>query len=286
MHRAGLSDLGETLGDFGRMIDEVVNSPGRHARTAVEMSQMAPFVDGGRAVDETNIDITFISYYTWGAGLGLALDLSLRDLTHGRVTLDDFMRAMWRTHGEPGGPAPGLVARPYTVRDSRARLAEVSGDARFADDFFSRYVEGHEAPDYARLLRRAGLLLRRRAAGQAWIGNLTVENDPQGIRLTRLSAPGSPAHAAGLDEGDVIVSFGGRPIASADDLARVLAGLKPGDAPAITFLRRGVPVSAQITLAEDPTLDIVTAESAGSPVTAGEQQFRSAWLSSRVRRTP
>jgi predicted metalloprotease with PDZ domain len=281
MHRAGLSDVGETLGDLGRLIDAVVNSPGRQARTAVEMSQMAPFVDGVRSVDQTNFDTTFVSYYTWGAGLGLALDLSLRDLTNGRVTLDDYMRALWRVHGSPGGPAPGLVARPYTRDDARARLADVSGDARFAEEFFSRYVEGHEAPDYGRLLGRAGLVLRRRQAGQPWIGDLTFQNDPQGIRLARLTAPGSPAYAAGLDEGDVIVSLGDRAIQSADELASAIAGRKPGDTVAIHFLRRGAPVSAQLTLAEDPALDIVTAESTGVTVTAAELQFRSAWLSSK-----
>lgn len=77
MHRAGLATLGDTLTDMTAVVDAVVNDPGRAVRTAVEMSQMAPFVDAAQAVDPVNFDITFISYYTWGAGLGLALDLSL-----------------------------------------------------------------------------------------------------------------------------------------------------------------------------------------------------------------
>ena len=54
---------------------------------------------------------TFISYYTYGGAIASALDLTLRDRSNGKVTLDDFMRAMWRTYGAPGGPQPGLVGQ-------------------------------------------------------------------------------------------------------------------------------------------------------------------------------
>ena len=42
----------------------------------------------------------------------------------------------------------------------------------FVDDFFDRYVEGHEVVDYARLLECAGLVLRKRAPGRAWLGDV------------------------------------------------------------------------------------------------------------------
>ena len=123
------------------------------------MSQMAPFTDAARAVDKTNFSTTFISYYTYGSAVALALDLSLRDRSNGKISLDDYMRAMWRVHGKPGGPQPGLVAKPYTLADARARLAEVSGDRAFADEFFDKYIEGREVADYARLLLRAGYVV-------------------------------------------------------------------------------------------------------------------------------
>lgn len=49
--------------------------------------------------------------------------------------------------------------------------------------------------------------------------------------------PGSPAERAGLQPGDVITEVNLRPISSADDLARVLAGLAPGHRLIIGFLR-------------------------------------------------
>ena len=73
---------------------------------------------------------------------------------------------------KPGGPSPAIIAKPYTLKDVRDRLAEVSGDRRFADDFFDKYIEGRELPDYEKLFARVGLVLRKRNAGGAWVGLL------------------------------------------------------------------------------------------------------------------
>ena len=85
------------------------------------------------AIDRTSWDNTFISYYTFGAALGLSLDLSLRELSNGRTTLDTYMQAMWTRFGRPGQKTPGMVATPYTIADLQTVLAEVSGDKRFAE---------------------------------------------------------------------------------------------------------------------------------------------------------
>jgi predicted metalloprotease with PDZ domain len=284
MQRAGLTPLARTLATFGNAIDEVVNGPGRQFRSAVEMSRMAPFVDGARPADGTNIDISFISYYTWGSAIGLALDLSLRDITGGRVTLDDYMRAMWRSHGKPGGAVPGVVAHPYTLDDARARLAEVSGDREFAKTFFARYIEGREAADYTRLLTRAGLVLRRRNAGAAWMGDLGFEPHAQGVRVSRLVAPGTPAYAAGLAKDDVIVALGERDVATAAEIASVLSGLAPGHAVPVRYLRRGAARTAAVALIEDPRFELVALESSGGTLSAEQRTFRDAWLGSRMRR--
>ena len=70
-----------------------------------------------------------ISYYSFGGAIALALDLTLRDRSDGKTTLDDYMRTMWRVYGKPGGAREGYVDHPYTIADAEARLVEVSGDA-------------------------------------------------------------------------------------------------------------------------------------------------------------
>jgi predicted metalloprotease with PDZ domain len=281
MARSGLSRRDEEVAGIASAAVTVINSPGRQFRSAVQMSQLAPFTDAARSIDQTNHSTTFISYYTYGCAIALALDLSLRDRSNGAVTLDDYMRAMWRVHGKPGGPQPGLVANPYTLADARARLADVSGDRAFADEFFDRYVEGREVADYARLLLRAGYVMRTRNAGAAWLGPANAV-DGNGA-ITSLTPWGSPIFAAGLDQGDVIIDVAGKAIAPGVLQAAVKAR-KPGERLTITFKRRGGATgTASITLAEDPALDIVPVESAGGTLTADQKAFREAWLGSKVK---
>ena len=194
----------------------VINSPGRQFRSAVQMSQMAPFTDAARAVDKTNFSTTFISYYTYGAAVALALDLSLRDRSNGKISLDDYMQAMWRVHGKPGASAAGpgrqavhaggcARASRRSVRRSRVRrrvLRQVRRGSR------RRRLR---APVAARRIRAHASAVRvRRGSGRLLDGNGTINN---------LTAWGSPAFEAGLDQGDVIVDVDGKAIA-----AGVLAG--------------------------------------------------------------
>lgn len=276
----------------------VINSPARQFRSAVEMSQMAAFSDAAVSIDETNLPTTFISYYTYGAALAAALDLSLRDRSNGKVTLDDFMRAMWIAHGKPGGPSPAIIAKPYTLKDARDRLAEVSGDRRFADDFFDRFIEGRELPDYEKLFARVGLLLRKRNPGGAWVGifdqsvgagrgrrgALSASAVPgSGIRVPGLVNWGTPAFKAGIEEGDLITSADGKPITAMDDWQMAVRAHKPGESMAVELNRHGTVVKTSIAIAEDPTVEVVTLESTGAALTTDQQMMRDAWLGSKRR---
>lgn len=62
--------------------------------------------------------------------------------------------------------------------------------------------------------------------------------------------PGSPAEAAGLAAGDVLVELGGQTIDTIYDFQAVLAEHAPGDSVDVTFLREGVKREARVTLAE------------------------------------
>lgn len=286
MARTGLDSLENTLETWSNWLNAVVNNPGRQVHTAEEMSRLAPFVDAARSVDPTNWDNTFISYYTFGAVIGLALDLSLREQSAGAITADSYMRAMWETFGKQGGRAPGYVGEPYTIDDARRVLGTVSGNRAFADDFFARYIQGHDVADYERLLRRAGLLLRKRNAGRAWLGVNRMEFTDGGVRLQAPTPYNSPAYAAGLAQGDVILSIDGVRTTSPEEMQRVLATKRPGTSVSVLIDRDGERVSKSVTLGEDPRLEIVAAEQAAATLTPEQAAFRKAWLSSRVTPRP
>jgi predicted metalloprotease with PDZ domain len=279
--RSGVTRIADFSNELSFLVNRVQNSPGRRVRSVEEMSRLAPFVDAATATDRTAFDNTYVSYYTWGAAVALGLDLSLRDRSDGKVTLDDFMRRLWQTHGKPGGKAPGYVDRPYTMADLKAALASVCGDAAFADDFFARYIQGRDVVDYQRLLARAGLVLRHTSPGQAFAGSFRMQ-DVQGRPRVVGSVPfGTPAYDAGLDRDDVILAVGGRDVSGAADVDRAIREARPGQQLPIVFERRGVRVSGVLRLVEDPDVEIVLAENTGQSVSPEQRRFRDAWLSGR-----
>ncbi|PYR11496.1 MAG: peptidase M61, partial [Acidobacteria bacterium] len=177
LQRAGLADLSSTLTTLADLVNSVELSPAAHLiRSAEDMSRMAAFIDGGRPIDRTNWSNTVISYYPFGGAIALSLDLTLRERSNGQLSLDDYMRALWRRFGKPRDSREGYVDRPYTIADAEAVLGDLCGDRASAHDFFARYIQGHDVPDYARLLGRAGLTLRPRGADHAWLGDLKLES--------------------------------------------------------------------------------------------------------------
>ncbi len=286
--RAGDWPATQAAEELARYAIATINGSGRRVRSAVEMSEYAPFADAATSIDPTDGSRTFISYYYYGAAVALALDLSLRETSHGALTLDDYMRRLWMSFGRPGGPAPGLVGRPYSLGDLQDQLALLTGDRGFATAFFAKYIEGRDVPDYARLLGLAGFALRPAASDRAWAGNLSLSETGDGLLIGSqtpgaanigLVPFGTPAYAAGLDAGDTILSIAGRPATLA--AWRALAERKPGDTVALSVRPVGGDTSTRtLTLAADPALQVVDL---GGSMTPAERAFRGAWLGTKVK---
>ena len=207
LKRVGISSLDDYAEALTRLLETILNAPGRRFFSPVEMSQQAPFVDAVVSVDPTNRSNTFASYYPYGAVVALGLDLTLRSRFAGK-TLDDFMRAAWRTYGK--------TEEPYTVPDLEGLLAEVTGDVGFAQEFFARYIHDSELSDYAALLALGGLELRLLGEGEPSIGASIREDG--GKLVVRSTVLDGPAYLAGLDREDVILELGGRPITDVQTL--------------------------------------------------------------------
>lgn len=269
--RAGIVEPADYARGLTGGLDFVINSPARRFFGPAGMSMQAPFVDAATAVDPNNRGNTFISYYTYGSVLGLGLDLTLR--SHFDLTLDDFMRRMWETHGAP--------EIPYVVEDLERELGAFTGDAAFAADFFARYVRGSELPDYEALLENAGLALRPRAPEAAFLGLVQLEPVGGGFRIGSATQIGSPLYDAGLDRGDVIRTIGGMPVTGDAEWQAVKAAHDPGQTVEIVYDTRGGRRTGSITFIADPRLEVVPFEDAGMNPTAAMLSFREAWLSSR-----
>ena len=278
IRRAGYYTDSEYVRQLGGAIIGTMNSPARLHGSPVDMSRQAVFFDGASYPEGTNRPNIFLSYYTWGSVVAAGLDLTLRERFN--TTLDDYMRAMWRDFGYRQSKALA-PERPYTVADLRIELGKVTKDRAFANEFFRRYVEGREVPDFTTLVAPAGLVLTKDSVVKPFI-DASLDNDPKGVFINWSSSTGS-AYAAGLGSGDIIVSVNGEPATSIDVLNGIVSRHRVGDVLKLDVLQKGsleMPVS--MTLKGVPTLRLSTFESAGIPVTEAVRAFRKSWLGSKV----
>ena len=262
MARGGILDATAFGQRISGMVNGVVLQPGHRHRSPAEMSQNAPFVDAAVSIDPQNTRNIFISYYTWGSAIALALDLTLRD--EFEITLDDFMRHLWAKYGEP------FV--PYTLDDVRVALGETTGSQGFADRFFERYMVGNELPDFERLLRAGGYELSD-ARPRAATLRLSFRGSEEGVLVASRALQGTAAYAAGLEMGDIITAVDGQTVREASDLNRLLSARQPGDRVEVEWTTRTGTESATIELEADPTLR-------ATPL-SGSHPLREAWLRPR-----
>ena len=270
--RAGQLDDRGYAAALSATLDAVINAPARRFFTPVEMSMQAPFVDRVSFVDEMNQANTFLSYYTWGSAIALALDLTLRTRFAG-LDLDGYMRAMWSRYGS--------VERPYRLEDLERVLAELTDDPAFADSFFGRFIRGREVAEYDTLLARAGFLLRRAARNRPSLGRSELAFSEEGAEIVSATLIDDPLYKAGLDRGDVITGLAGRRVRGARDLLGALSRHGPGERIPIEYRSRGVVREGAVRLAGDDRLEVVPFEEAGPNVSPEMMAFRRAWLGSR-----
>ena len=65
--------------------------------------------------------------------------------------------------------------------------------------------------------------------------------------------PGGPAAKSGLQAGDVVVGFDGKPIASSGDLPSIVAAAKPGETVSVRVMRQGAERELKLTVGEIPS---------------------------------
>lgn len=272
LRRSGLLTEQQYLEVVQSLVNAITHSTGRDFFSPVEMSMQAPFVDAATALDPTNFRNTFFTYYTYGAALALSLDLTLR--SDFELSLDDYMRALWRDFGR--------TEIPYTLEDLQNTLASTTDDAIFAADFFRRYVYGSELPDFARLLANAGLLLQLDSPEQASLGTVELSFEDNKVTLQSQTLIGSPLYVAGLGLGDHILKIGRYKLHNENGWRRLLRRATSGDTLPIVYEQRGVTRSGEVTFVIDPALQVVSDRSVDRPMSAQAKAFRDRWLGSQI----
>ncbi|MBE9488937.1 MAG: M61 family metallopeptidase [Bacteroidetes bacterium] len=261
MCRAGLLSQEDYVKGLAGTFNYVWNSPGRKFFTPIEMSYQAPFVDAARSVDPVNRDNTFISYYSYGSVLGLALDLSLREQ---KLNLDDFMKLVWINFGKN--------EKPYTVQDLHNTLNEFAGQ-EFGDHFFNNYIYKSDMPAMERLFSNVGVSLTQDKSKVSFGASV---RDGKIYGNTRM---GSSAYNAGLENGDQIIKVGNFTLNKDLDFNTILNKFKPNDDVSIVYKRLGNNRETSVTLQESASYTIALFEASDLELDDKKKQARAAWLS-------
>ncbi len=265
--RAGLRTQKEYVEGLSGAFNYVWNSPALAYFNPIEMSYQAPFVDAATSVDPVNRENTFVSYYSYGSVLGLALDLSLR--AKGSLDLDGYMRMVWDRFGKN--------EQAYTIPNLQQTLEQYAGK-EFADDFFNSYIYSSNQPDYAKLFDVVGVVLQQNTAKADFgasirvvDGKATIRNNPYQDRS---------AYRAGLSKGDVLLKVNGNEIAGSN-AAEIFGSYKPGDELLIDYLRFGREYQTTLRLDEGLRYSIRLLESIGGKPSKRASKKRDEWLSSK-----
>ncbi len=238
--RAGLLTPENYVNGLNGTFNYVWNSPARQFYNPIEMSYQAPFVDAATSVDPVNRENTFISYYSYGSVLGLALDLGLREKG---LNLDDYMKMVWSTYGK--------TELPYTIENLHQSLNNYAGEV-FGNAFFNQYIYSSQMPTYEALLNTVGIDLVQNTNVPYFGAAVSITDNLNGELRTHTKI-GSPAYRAGLEKGDLIVTINGETFPNGKQFDAFIKEFKVGDVLDILFERFGERKTTKVTLEADPT---------------------------------
>lgn len=290
--RTGLIDGPTYLKLVTKAINQVRTTPGRFSHSVGQASFDA-WTRYYRP-DENTANAT-VSYYTKGALVGLALDLSLRLLPvteAGQPSLDGVMKALW------------ALRRPITEADVAQALSDVAGrppstdalkNADAAADSWQallhRWTEGCDELPLPRLLAAHGVQWLSKAAPLPQRLGVRL-SEAQGVLKVQAVMRGGLAEAAGLSAGDECLALDGWRLRRIDDLvqwhdaARAQALLVCRDQRLLTLTLKalGAPVAAKASDAPLCAADVVGLALADVSAASGGADTatrRESWLGRR-----
>lgn len=216
LNRCGLISDEEYLQLIAKTITRVLRNPGRFNQSIAESSFDAwtKFYKQ----DENAIN-GIVSYYTKGSVAAMGLDLLLRDISGGTVSLDHVMQSLWQNHGKT---LKGVAE--FDIQNICFEL--LGGENERLQHYFSTMIYGTEDYPLTDLFEKFGVQMSVRVrentqdtGGTAskpdskilpWLGAAygAPNNGESGVRLVNVIANG-PAHRCGLSANDVIVAMDG-----------------------------------------------------------------------------
>lgn len=265
--RAGIITPEAYVEGLAGSLNYVWNSPALKYFNPIEMSYQAPFVDAARSVDPVNWTNTFVSYYSYGSVLGLALDLSLRNEKK-PLTLDGYMQLVWKKFGK--------TEVPYTVKDLENTLAEYAGES-FASEFFTKYIYQSNMPDYQELMSTVGVNFEKENPNAPYLGAY-VRTDNGKMKIVTNPHQGSPLYKAGLENGDYIISMGDYIMSDTTNISNLLKEMEVNSTVTVLYERDDEKKETIMQMESDPAYKTTLMELHDKKLTKAQKERRESWL--------
>ena len=249
--------------DLAEIRSGVVDAAGFYALTAAKIGEIGVTVPF--ALEDASLntwvhpkDGTEYSYYPKGSLAGLLLDITIRDASDNRASLDQVMRELYQTTYKRG--------RGFTYDDFWGTVRRAANGRSF-DDFARRYVDGREPFPWAEAFRTIGLRFEHDSVPRLGI---TTSGNPGGAVQVTDVAPGGAGALAGVRTGDLLLRVGDTEVNDPNFGVKFRAAYagKPGGTPLPIVVRRGaesLTLSGRLVYAPGPPH---ISEDAGAPARA------------------
>ena len=259
--RSGLIDERQFERGLAMGITELERRPA-HLTQSAEDSSLDAWLEGNayyRRPDRS------ISYYNKGELLGIALDLAVRDASHGQASLRELFQWMNRNYAKKGRYFPDSEG----VREAAEAVSH--SDMK---DFFAKYVAGTEEIPWNDFFRTVGLKVVEEKSTKPDPGFVASRNFDGPMAVVSVT-PGGEADHAGLRVGETIVEINGK--APGQESSEQTAELAIGDV--ITLKMRGRrnaerELKWKVSSSDDKTYELRDRED----MTSEQRARRAAWL--------
>jgi predicted metalloprotease with PDZ domain len=236
--RSGLISRDDYFGMLGKVIGGVQRGSGRLKQSVAESSTDA-WVKYYR--QDENAPNAIVSYYTKGSLVALAFDLTIREQTANRKSLDDVMRLLWQRFGRDfyRGKAVGVEESQIEAIFAEATGAQLG-------ELFAQAVHGTRDLPLDALLAPFGVSLAPEFDKN---GKPSLGARLRGGADCTLAAvhEGSAAQKAGLSAGDVLIALDGLRV-TGSNLDSLLARYRPGAKVEVHAFRRDELRATQVKL--------------------------------------
>jgi predicted metalloprotease with PDZ domain len=215
--RSGALDERHFEQDLAGAITELDRRPA-HLTQSAEESSLNAWLEGNPYYRRPERSI---SYYDKGELLGIALDLAVREASHGQASLREVFEWMNDNYAKKG--------RFFPDSEGVREAAEAVSHADLGW-FFAKYVAGTEEVPWNEFLRTVGLRVME-AKSMLGDAGFAASRSFDGPMTVAAVTAGSEAEGAGLQAGDLILDINGK--TPGRESSQETDRLKPGDTIAI-----------------------------------------------------